>query len=546
MYRKNAGISLLRDPFLNKGLAFSSEERDEYQIRGLLPPAIQSLESQIQLTMKRLNTLTDDLSKYQFLRDIQDFNTRLFFMVLHKYPIELMPLIYTPTVGLACQRYSLIYRRPRGLFITINDAGKVFHVLSNYTIDDVKAIVVTDGERILGLGDLGANGMGIPVGKIALYTSVGGIAPNHTLPIMIDVGTNNQTLLDDSDYIGLKQRRTTGDKYMSLLDEFMNAVVRRWSSLCLIQFEDFGNQNAWHLLERYSQKYCTFNDDIQGTAAVIVAAILAAIRITKTKLQDNRFLFFGAGEAGLGAADLLVNAINENGLQINEAINCIYLIDTKGLITVGRQSMEKNAHKDRYAKRCQHSNNLLDILDIVRPTALIGLAAQPSIFNQLVLSKMASINRRPIIMALSNPTSKAECTAEQAYIHTEGRAVFASGSPFGSVTIGSTTFHPGQCNNVYIFPAIAAATIHCKVNHIPNHVFLVAAKALAEQVTEDELVRGSLFPSLISIRETSLRIATRVAEWFYVQKLSNLQPEPLDKYHFLKDKMYNPFNENHS
>ncbi|KAH9511736.1 NADP-dependent malic enzyme, variant 2 [Dermatophagoides farinae] len=536
--QKLCGVDLLREPNVNKDLAFTTREREVYKLKGLLPAAIRSQELQVQIVMDNLRAINSELGKYMFLRDLQDHNKRLFYRVLQVHTRELMPIVYTPIVGLACQKYSLIFKRPRGMFITINDAGRVFEILGNCGEPEIKAIVVTDGERILGLGDLGANGMGIPVGKMALYSAIAGIPPELTLPVTLDVGTNNQALLEDPYYIGLKQRRATGPHYDQLLDEFMEAVVKRWGRSCLIQFEDFGNKNAFRLLSKYKKDYCTFNDDIQGTASVAVAGMLASFRKTNTKINQHRFLFLGAGEAALGIANLLVMAMIEDGMDEETAHSKIWLIDSQGLVTQSRPGIIDDEHKWPFAKNVKSTKDLMEIVNLVQPSCLIGAAAVPGAFNESILKRMAEINKNPIIFALSNPTSKAECTAEQAYEHTDGRCVFASGSPFNNVTYKDQTFVPGQGNNAYIFPGVALAVMACQVHEIVDEIFLVAANALAEQVSREDLDIGSVYPPLDNINEVSLRLATRVAEWLYNKGYANVRPEPDDKYIFLKSRLY--------
>ncbi|RWS26046.1 NADP-dependent malic enzyme-like protein [Leptotrombidium deliense] len=519
-------------------LAFTLRERETLGLKGLLPPAIRSQELQAKATMDTIRAMQDQMSKYLFLRDLQDYNERLFYRVLCTNTEELMPIVYTPVVGEACIKFSHIYKRPRGLYITVHDAGHVYSLLSNWPEKNIKAICVTDGERILGLGDLGANGMGIPIGKLSLYTALAGVPPYLTLPITIDVGTNNETLLNDPLYIGLKQKRVRGPQYDDLLDEFMEAVIKKWGRSCLIQFEDFGNANAFRLLEKYQKNFCTFNDDIQGTASVAVAGIFASTKLTGLRLAQNTFLFLGAGEAAIGIADYLVKAMENEGSTTEEARSRIWLIDSKGLITENRPSGGVEGHKKKFAKKAEHTNNLEQAIDLIKPTALIGVSAQHNAFNEAVLKKMAAYNKRPVIFALSNPTSKAECTAEQAYNSTEGRCVFASGSPFKAVTIKGQTFYPGQGNNAYIFPGVALAIMACNVHHVPEDTFLVAARALADLVTKEHLAEGRVYPPLSNIREVCLQIAAKVTQYFFVESLATIRPEPDDKLLFMRGKQY--------
>lgn len=398
--------------------------------------------------------------------------------------------------------------------------------------------MVTDGERILGLGDLGANGMGIPVGKLALYSALSGIDPSLTLPVQLDVGCNTQGILNDPYYIGLRQKRVTGPKYDGLIDEFMHACVKKWGKTCLIQFEDFGNKNAFRLLHKYEKDFCTFNDDIQGTASVTVAGIIASCRITGKKISDHTFLFLGAGEAALGTADLLTMAMEQEGLSTDEAHDHIWLFDSRGVISPNRPTGGLDDHKLKYAKNVEHTKNFEHIVELSNASAIIGVSAQPGLFTESILRKMAAQNDRPLIFPLSNPTSRAECTAEQAYTVTEGRCIFASGSPFDPVTVDGRTYVPGQGNNAYIFPGVAMAAIYTGATTIPNETFLVAARALADQVTQHHLDEGRLFPPLSSVREVTLEIAAHVAEWLYQKGIATLKPEPQNKLSFFKGKQY--------
>ncbi|KFM76723.1 NADP-dependent malic enzyme, partial [Stegodyphus mimosarum] len=524
------GMYLINNPKQFKGLAHAQSERLSLGLRGLLPAAVRPVNLQVEAVLDNLN---QNLSRYLFLRELQDTNERLFYRVLCEHTEDLMPFVYTPVVGQACQEYSKIFRRPRGLFITINDLGHISEILGNWPEENVKAIVVTDGERILGLGDLGANGMGIPVGKMALYTALAGIPPSALLPVTLDVGTNNEALLADPLYIGLKQKRVNGEKYDELIDEFMKAVVKRYGRSCLIQFEDFGNQNAFRLLEKYNDDYCTFNDDIQGTASVAVAGILASVKITGTKVSEHTFLFYGAGEAALGIADLLVMEMEEEGLSKEDAAARIWMFDSRGLVVKDRDPSSLNGHKVLYAKDHAATKDLEAMMDHIKPSVLIGASAQPSVFTEKVLRSMLSTCDRPIVFALSNPTDKAECTAEEAYTYTDGKCIFASGSPFPAVTVNGQTFHPGQGNNAYIFPGVSLALIACGARSVGDRVFLVAAKALADQVTKENMAEGRVYPPLDTIRKVSLTIAAKVARFLFQEGLATYKPEPPDLETFL-------------
>ncbi|XP_027143324.1 NADP-dependent malic enzyme [Larimichthys crocea] len=537
VYTKKRGYDVTRNPHLNKGMAFTLEERLQMGTHGLLPPCFISQDVQLLQVLKNYEMKRDDLDRYVFLMGLQDHNEKLFYRVLTSDVERFMPIIYTPTVGLACQQYGLIFRRPRGLFITIHDRGHISTLLQNWPEKDIRAVCVTDGERILGLGDLGCYGMGIPVGKLALYTACGGVPPQQCLPVMLDVGTDNEALLKDPFYIGLRHKRIRGQAYDDLLDEFMKAVSDRYGMDCLIQFEDFANVNAFRLLSKYRNKYCTFNDDIQGTAAVAVAGLLAALRITKSKMCDHTIVFQGAGEAAMGIAELITMAMEKEGLMKEKCLKKIWMVDSKGLIVKGRDHLTHE--KERFAHEHPHMKNLEDVVRELKPTAIIGVAAVAGAFTERIIRDMASFNEHPIIFALSNPTSKAECTAEQCYTLTEGRGIFASGSPFDPVTLSDgRTFYPGQGNNAYIFPGVGLGVIACAVRHINEEIFLTAAETLAQLVTEKDLSEGRLYPPLSSIGVVSRKLAVKITEYAYEHKMATLRPEPSDKEGYVQSLTY--------
>jgi malate dehydrogenase (oxaloacetate-decarboxylating)(NADP+) len=529
------GMALLRDPLLNKGTAFTEQERDALGLRGLLPAHVLSMQAQAERVMTNLRRLPNDLEKYVALNGLHDRNEALFFRVVADNIDEIQPLIYTPTVGLACQRFGHIFQRPRGLFISANDRGRIAELLHNWPYV-AKLIVVTDGERILGLGDLGANGMGIPVGKLSLYAACAGIHPKLCLPVMLDVGTNNQTLLDDPYYVGLRQKRLSGPAYDQFVDEFVTAARAAFSGV-LIQFEDFANHSAFQLLHKYRDKIPTFNDDIQGTASVALAGLFSALRVTGGKLSEQKVLFLGAGEAATGIADLVVSAIKAEGASEAEARLRTWLVDSRGLVVKSRSSLTE--HKLAYAHEHPPIDDFLTAIRTLKPTAIIGVAAVGGTFTPEVLQTMAKINKRPIIFALSNPTSKAECSAEEAYRHTGGRALFACGSPYDPVKLDGKTFVPRQGNNSYIFPGVGLGAIASGTRLITDEMFMAAAHTLAQLVSEADLDQGSLYPALPRIREVSARIAAAVAEVAYKRGLAAGQP-PKDLLTYVQSQMYDP------
>jgi malate dehydrogenase (oxaloacetate-decarboxylating)(NADP+) len=529
------GLALLRDPLLNKGTAFTSEERDALGLRGLLPARVHTQDEQAARVMTNLRALSDPLEKYVALNALHDRNEALYFRIVIDHIDEVMPIIYTPVVGLACQNYGKVFQRPRGMWITIEDRGRVAEVLRNWPYP-AKMIVVTDGERILGLGDLGAQGMGIPVGKLALYTGCGGIAPHLCLPVTIDVGTNNAELLANPFYIGLRQRRVTGEAYDALMEEFITAARDVFPGV-VIQFEDFANHNAFRLLDKYRERIPTFNDDIQGTAAVALAGIFSALRVTGEKLTDQTFLFMGAGEAAVGIADLISSAMEKNGLPPDEARRRCWLFDSQGLVVASRTKLA--GHKLGYAHDHAGTEDYVAAIRTLKPTGIIGVAAVGGTFTREVLEEMGRINTRPIVFALSNPTSQSECTAEEAYRWTGGRALFACGSPFDPVTIDGKTFVPRQGNNSYIFPGIGLGAVASGTRRITDEVFMAAAYKLAHLVTESDLNQGSLYPALSRTREVSAHIGAAVAEEAYGRKLTD-QKKPADIMAAVEAQMYEP------
>ena len=530
------GMCYLHDPALNKGTAFTEAERNALGIWGLLPPGVQTLEEQVVRVMGNYHRKTSDLEKYIFLVSLQDRNQTLFYRVLIDHLEEMMPIIYTPTVGIACQEYVHIYRRPNGFFIGENNKGRFSEIIQNWPERDIRIIVVTDGERILGLGDLGVAGMGIPAGKLSLYTACAGIHPAWCLPVTIDVGTNNVDLLHDPLYFGVRHPRIRGDAYDELIEEFILAVQENFPG-ALIQFEDFGNMNAFRLLNKYRNRVCTFNDDIQGTAGMALAGLYGALRITGKNFIDQKILFLGAGEAGTGIGDLIVTAMTNEGLSKQEARQRLWFADSKGLVVKSRDRLPE--HKLPYAHNYEYQPNFPDAVNALKPTAIIGVSGRPGTFTGPVLTAMAKYNERPIVFALSNPTSHSECTAKEAYFWTEGRAVFAGGSPFEPVTLGGKTYEPGQGNNAYIFPGVGLGLISCKARHVTNEMFLAASKTLAAEVSDADIERGSVYPPLKRIRAVSAKIAVAVAEIAFEQGIASI-PRPEDLAAFIRSRMYTP------
>jgi len=531
------GLEIIRDPLLNKGTAFSKRERDELGLCGLVPPHQSTVEEQLKRVKENYKRKNTDIGKYVFLEALHDRNENLYYRLLLENLEEMTPIVYTPTVGQACQEYGHIYRRARGMYIASKLRGNIKKCVRCWPEDNIDVIVVTDGSRILGLGDLGASGIGIPIGKLSLYVACAGIYPSKTLPIVIDVGTNNEKFLKDPLYLGERHPRLTGDEYFDVIDEFISVAHERWPK-ALIQFEDFTNDNAFKLLERYRYKLLTFNDDIQGTGGVALAGLLAALRITKEKLTEQRIIFLGAGSAAVGIADMIVAGMQEEGLTNKEARQRFWFLDSKGLVTHKRQGSLAE-HKIPYARNEKFIKNLIDVVKAVKPTALIGVSKQPGAFNEEVIREMNKHVERPIVFALSNPTSKSECTAQQAYEWTDGRVIFASGSPFKPVTYKGKTYEIGQGNNMYVFPGVGLGAVACRATKITESMFYAGAKALAEMVDQKTLNKGKVYPDLSDIRHISAEIAAAVCRVAYQEGLA-WEKKPEDLTEFVKSKTYNP------
>ncbi|KAJ9183509.1 hypothetical protein P3X46_007352 [Hevea brasiliensis] len=490
--------------------------------------------------MHNLRQYKVPLQRYMAMMDLQERNEKLFYKLLIDNVEELLPIVYTPTVGEACQKYGSIFRRPQGLYISLKEKGKILEVLKNWPERNIQVIVVTDGERILGLGDLGCQGMGIPVGKLSLYTALGGLRPSACLPVTIDVGTNNKQLLNDEFYIGLKQKRATGQEYAELVDEFMTAVKQNYGEKVLTQFEDFANHNAFELLAKYSPTHLVFNDDIQGTASVVLAGLLAALKLVGGTLADHKFLFLGAGEAGTGIAELIALEISKQiEAPIEETRKKIWLVDSQGLIVSSRKESLQHFKKP-WAHEHEPVKELLDAVKAIKPTVLIGSSGVGKTFTKEVVEAMASFNEKPLILALSNPTSQSECTAEEAYTWSEGRAIFASGSPFDPVEYNGKVFVPGQANNAYIFPGFGLGLIISGAIRVHDDLLLAASEALAAQVKQENFNKGLIYPPFSNIRKISAHIAAKVAAKAYELGLASRLPRPKDLVQYAESCMYSP------
>ncbi|XP_058192550.1 NADP-dependent malic enzyme, chloroplastic-like [Rhododendron vialii] len=535
-----SGYSLLRDPHHNKGLAFSEKERDAHFLRGLLPPVVVSHDLQVKKMMHNMRQYQVPLQQYMAMMDLQEMNERLFYKLLIDNVEELLPVVYTPTVGEACQKYGCIFRRPQGLFISLKEKGRILEVLKNWPQRKIQVIVVTDGERILGLGDLGCQGMGIPVGKLSLYTALGGIRPSACLPITIDVGTNNEKLLNDEFYIGLRQRRATGQEYAEFMHEFMTAVKQNYGEKVLIQFEDFANHNAFDLLSKYSNTHLVFNDDIQGTASVVLAGLISSLKLVGGTLAEQTFLFLGAGEAGTGIAELIALEMSkQTGAPVEESRKKIWLVDSKGLIVSSRAESLQHFKKP-WAHEHQPVKELVGAVKSIKPTVLIGSSGAGRTFTKEVIEAMSSFNEKPIILALSNPTSQSECTAEEAYTWSKGRAIFASGSPFGPVEYNGKVYLSGQANNAYIFPGLGLGLIISGAIRVHEDMLLVASETLAAEVSQENFDKGLIYPPFTNIRKISAHIAAKVAEKAYELGLATRLPRPNDLIAYAESCMYSP------
>ncbi len=518
LYITYAGPVLMSTPLLNKGSAFTAEERKAFNLEGLLPEATETIQEQAERAYRQYTAFDNDMDKHIYLRNIQDTNETLFYRLLQNHIAEMMPIIYTPTVGAACENFSSIYRRGRGLFISYPNRERIDDLVNNATSQNVKVIVITDGERILGLGDQGIGGMGIPIGKLSLYTACGGISPAYTLPIVLDVGTNNPQRLADPMYMGWRHPRITGDEYNAFVDDVMQALKLRWPD-ALIQFEDFAQKNAMPLLQRYKDNVCCFNDDIQGTAAVTVGSLIAACHAAGSQLKDQRITFVGAGSAGCGIAEAIIAQMVAEGLSDEQARSQVYMVDRWGLLQQGMANLldfqQKLVQKKANTKNWLAGENnftLLDVMQNAKPTVLIGVSGVPGLFSQEVIEEMTKHCEQPIIFPLSNPTSRVEGTPHDIIEWTQGRALVATGSPFDPVVYKNKRYPIAQCNNSYIFPGIGLGVLAVSASRVTDEMLMESSRALAECSPLAINGQGALLPPLSEIQKVSRKIAFAVAK----------------------------------
>jgi malate dehydrogenase (oxaloacetate-decarboxylating)(NADP+) len=527
---------ILRDPRRNKGTAFTVEERQKYGLTGLLPDVVETMETQIKRVHIQLDNFERPIQKYIYLTGLLDSNETLFFKTIISEPAKYLPLVYTPTVGEACERFGHITRQARALFISIEQKDHIKQLLKNWSVKDVRFTVVTDGERILGLGDLGICGVGIPIGKLVLYTCCAGVPPEYTLPIVLDAGTNNETFLNDPLYPGLKKKRVTGKEFDDFVEAFVVAINEVFPKIC-IQWEDFAGKDAIRILDKYRDRVCNFNDDIQGTAAIATAGIITGSRFSGKPFREQRVLFLGAGAAAFGIAKMLVHKFQKDGLSRDEAYNRVWMFDVNGLLVKSRTDLAD--HQKDFAHDAEPSNDFAASILKIKPTAIIGVSTVGGAFNQQVVENMCAVNERPVIFPYSNPTSRSECTAEQAYTWSKGKAIFASGSPFPPVTYEGRIFTPNQGNNVYIFPAVGLAVFATEAKRVTDEMFVTAAEAVAAEITEENFAKGLLYPLVNDILEVSYNVAIKVADKIFESGLAGIG-KPKDIRTFIKSKMYEP------
>jgi malate dehydrogenase (oxaloacetate-decarboxylating)(NADP+) len=530
------GIDLLWDPSLNKSTAFTEAEKQALGIVGLVPDVTESMDVQLNRVRMQLGAKTTDLERYIYLINLLDHDETLFYRTIMSDPAYFLPIVYDPTIGEACLKFGHIYRQTRGMYLSMTRRGKVKDVLRNWPQKDVRFICVTDGGRILGLGDLGANGAGIPIGKLQLYTACAAVPPQYLLPMYLDAGTNNEQYLHDPLYLGMRKTRPPTEELYSFVDEFMEAVQEVFPKCC-VHFEDWTGVDAVHLLERYRHKYCVYNDDVQGTAGIILAGMINATKLKGTKLKDEKYLFLGAGSAGIGLANLLCSALVQQGMTLKDAQSRVYMFDINGLLESTRTDLVD--FQKPYAHKHAPTRHFVDAIESIRPTTIIGVSTIGGAFTQEVIETMSRINGRPVILAISNPTEKAECTPEQAYTWSNGKAIYAAGVQFPPVQYKGQTFLPGQANNFYIFPAVGMAIFATEAKRVTDEMFIEAGQAVADQVPPDLLKQGLLYPLQSNIQETEIQTAARVAKLVFDSELAHVE-RPADMVAFIRRQVYKP------
>jgi malate dehydrogenase (oxaloacetate-decarboxylating)(NADP+) len=530
------GIELLHDPSLNKSTAFTEAEKQALGLVGLIPDITETEDLQLQRVNLQLAEKPTDLERYIYLTNLLDHNETLFYRTVMSAPARFLPIVYDPTIGEACLKFGHIYRQPRGMYLSMTRRGKVKEILKNWPQKDVRFICVTDGGRILGLGDLGANGAGIPIGKLQLYTACAGVPPQYLLPMYLDAGTNNEQYLHDPLYLGMRKTRPSTEELYSFVDEFVEAVQEVFPNCCL-HFEDWTGKDAVHLLQRYRNKYCVYNDDVQGTAGITLAGMINATKIKGAKLKDEKYLFLGAGSAGIGLADLLCSALVAQGVSLKEAQSRVYMFDINGLLESTRKDLFD--FQLPYAHPHAPTRDFVAAIESIKPTTIIGVSTIGGAFNQKVIEAMAGINERPVILALSNPTEHAECTPEQAYTWSKGKVIYAAGVQFPPVHYNGQTFLPGQANNFYIFPAIGMAIFATQAKRVTDEMFIEAGQAVADQVPSDLLKQGLLYPLQSNILESEIQTAARVAKLVFDSGLATV-PRPTDMIAFIRKHVYKP------
>jgi malate dehydrogenase (oxaloacetate-decarboxylating)(NADP+) len=537
MAANKRGIDLLWDPLLNKSTAFTETEKQGLGIVGLVPDVTESMDMQLNRVRTQLGAKTTDLERYIYLINLLDHNETLFYRTIMSDPTYFLPIVYDPTIGEACLKFGHIYRQTRGMYLSMTRRGKVKEVLRNWPQKDVRFICVTDGGRILGLGDLGANGAGIPIGKLQLYTACAGVPPQYLMPMYLDAGTNNDQYLRDPLYLGMRKARPPTEELYSFVDEFMEAAQEVFPKCC-IHFEDWTGTDAIHLLERYRNKYCVYNDDVQGTAGITLAGMINATKLKGTKLKDEKYLFLGAGSAGIGLANLLCSALVDQGMSLKDAQSRVYMFDVNGLLESSRTDLVD--FQKPYAHRHAPTRHFVDAIESVRPTTIIGVSTIGGAFTQEVIEAISRINGRPVILALSNPTEKAECNPEQAYTWSNGTAIYAAGVQFPPVQYKGQTFLPGQANNFYIFPAVGMAIFATQAKRVTDEMFIEAGQAVADQVPADLLKQGLLYPLQSNVLETEIQTAARVAKLVFDSGLARIERPTGDLVSFIRRHVYKP------